>query len=247
MKKIFLAIAAGLILMACGGPRTPVDEICDIFKDYPAMIALNGEKAAKADYLRRIASVVEANKDYILTDSDKKKLVSTFSDIMKDYFKVAEKSGLVSSGELEFEKYKIDLMASWLRRQLDKAEKLSDLDGLDFDGKAAHTPVDKLLHALDEGKEFLVGGEKPTDEFEQKFEALFEENADYVLTAKDKAKICNKFGDLLSVAVKEAIKSKEIPQGMEGVLKAQMESTLSEIKEKINKVEKFGELEKVFD
>ena len=109
------------------------------------------------------------------------------------------------------------------------------------------TPVDQLLNALDEGAEFLVGGGKPTDEFEQKFETLFEENADYVLTDKDKAKICDKFEGLMNVAVKEALKTKEIPEGMEELVKTQMKSALSEITEKINKVEKFGELEKVFD
>ena len=109
------------------------------------------------------------------------------------------------------------------------------------------TPVDQLLNALDEGAEFLVGGGNPSDEFEQKFETLFEDNADYVLTDADKAKICDKFEDLMSVAVKEALKSKEIPEGMDELIKTQMKSALSEITEKINKVEKFGELEKVFD
>lgn len=114
-------------------------------------------------------------------------------------------------------------------------------------GGGANTPVDKLLDALDEGAAYLVGGEKPSDEFEQKFETLFEENADYVLTAKDKAKICDKFEDLMNVAVKKALETKEIPEGMEELVKTQMKSAITEITKKINDVEKFGDLEKVFD
>lgn len=110
-----------------------------------------------------------------------------------------------------------------------------------------NSPVGKLVDLLDEGVSFLITGGEPGDEFEAKFDALFEENADYVLTSSDKKKITGKFSDLANTAMKAALKSGEIPEGMEDLVKNQLKETIGEMEEKIAGVEKFGELKKIFD
>jgi ABC-type enterochelin transport system substrate-binding protein len=110
-----------------------------------------------------------------------------------------------------------------------------------------NSPVGKLVDLLDEGVSFLITGGEPGDEFEAKFDALFEENADYVLTSSDKKKITGKFSDLANTAMKAALKSGEIPEGMEDHVKNQLKETIGEMEEKIAGVEKFGELKKIFD
>ena len=75
-----------------------------------------------------------------------------------------------------------------------------------------NSPVGKLVDLLDEGVSFLITGGEPGDEFEAKFDALFEENADYVLTSSDKKKITGKFSDLANTAMKAALKSGESPR-----------------------------------
>ena len=110
-----------------------------------------------------------------------------------------------------------------------------------------NSPVGKLVDLLDEGVSFLITGGEPGDEFEAKFDALFEENADYVLTSSYKKKITGKFSDLANTAMKAALKSGEIPEGMEDLVKNQLKETIGEMEEKIAGVEKFGELKKIFD
>lgn len=110
-----------------------------------------------------------------------------------------------------------------------------------------NSPVGKLVDLLDEGVSFLITGGEPGDEFEAKFDALFEENADYVLTSSDKKKITGKFSDLANTAMKAALKSGEIPEGMEDLVKNQLKETIGEMEEKIAGVEKFGDLKKIFD
>ncbi|MDY6277702.1 MAG: hypothetical protein SPL35_04705 [Bacteroidales bacterium] len=110
-----------------------------------------------------------------------------------------------------------------------------------------NSPVGKLVDLLDEGVSFLITGGEPGDEFEAKFDALFEENADYVLTSSDKKKITGKFSDLANTAMKAALKSGEIPEGMEDLVKNKLKETIGEMEEKIAGVEKFGELKKIFD
>lgn len=114
-------------------------------------------------------------------------------------------------------------------------------------GGGASTPVDKFVDMLDEGAEFIMGGGEASKEFEAKFDTLFEENADYVLTASDKKKIVNKFEDVVKVALKAAVSKGEIPAGMEELIKSQMSTVVGEMEKKVNEVEKFGDLENLFD
>ncbi|MBQ9184958.1 MAG: hypothetical protein IJ151_03705 [Bacteroidales bacterium] len=115
-------------------------------------------------------------------------------------------------------------------------------------GGGPKTPADQLCSLLDEGAAFLLAGNKDADDvFEDKFEALFDENADYVLTEADKDKIIDKFSDLMDDALDAAIKNKQIPEEMLDLAKGQMSQEIDEMKAKLDKAETFGDLKKIFD
>lgn len=133
MKKFFLAVAAVIMLTACNsGPKTPVDELCDILKEGVDMIVSRGEKEASAAMEEKTEAFFEANKDYVLTDADKKKLGATMSDLMDAALKAAEKSGEIPSEQVDMAKGMMALAVSAMQEQINKTEKLGDLKDMDF-------------------------------------------------------------------------------------------------------------------
>ena len=74
----------------------------------------------------------EANKDYVLTDADKKKLGATMSDLMDAALKAAEKSGEIPSEQVDMAKGMMTLAVSAMQEQINKTEKLGDLKDMDF-------------------------------------------------------------------------------------------------------------------
>lgn len=110
------------------------------------------------------------------------------------------------------------------------------------------TPVDELCNLLDEGAATLLSGKKDVDKaFEDKFEALFEANETYTLTDADKDKVLDKLGDLMDIAMDNAIKEGQIPEEYLDMAKEQMRKEMSSMTDKIKAAETLGDIKKMFD
>ena len=111
-------------------------------------------------------------------------------------------------------------------------------------GGGEKTPVDKLRDIFkDESLVKAFAYDKPDDEFKQKVKTLIEENADYVLTDKDKIKIRDMFKDLFDAVVKEKLKFQDVPDEMVKSFKNEVSLQVMKITDEIKGLEKFGELE----
>lgn len=81
MKKLLIALAAVLVLAACGSKKTPATELMDKmqavsefalkFQENPSLATPEDIQKAQ-DLFEDINKFVEANKDYVLTDADRK-------------------------------------------------------------------------------------------------------------------------------------------------------------------------------
>ena len=112
------------------------------------------------------------------------------------------------------------------------------------------TPVDELLNLLDDGAALLMTGKSDKDfekAFEEKSEAIFENNKDYVLTSADKNKVVKKLSGLMEVAMKAAIKSGEIPESLKEYVEEQMDKQIDNLKDNIDEAETLGDLKNLFD
>ncbi len=95
MKKLFLALAAALMLMACGSSNSPVDKFLDMLDDSLASI-LSGESISD-EMEQEATKLLEDNKDYILTSSDKKKIVKKMEALVNDSARAAMKANNIPS------------------------------------------------------------------------------------------------------------------------------------------------------
>lgn len=95
MKKLFLALAAALMLMACGSSNSPVDKFLDMLDDSLASI-LSGESISD-EMEQEATKLLEDNKDYILTSSDKKRIVKKMEALVNDSARAAMKANNIPS------------------------------------------------------------------------------------------------------------------------------------------------------
>lgn len=110
------------------------------------------------------------------------------------------------------------------------------------------TPVDELLDILDDTVSAFLSGKSESDiekSVQERAEAIVSANEDYVLTAADKEKMVKKYTSLMDVAIKAAIKSGELPEEMAEFAKEQSKEVLDELKEKLEKAETLGDLDKL--
>lgn len=147
MKKILIAVAAAVMLVACGGPKSPVDSLLDLLgKGIVAAATNNVEKGEQLN--AEAQAIIEANSDYVLTDSDKDKIVRRFKGFFDDAFKIASKNGDIPEMFLDGIKDELKSELDKLRESLEDVTTLGDmrelvldegldnLDDLDFDENA---------------------------------------------------------------------------------------------------------------
>ena len=132
MKKVFLAVAAALMLVACGGgasSNSPVDQLLDLIEKNKEYL-FDQDAPGAAEVAEQAEAIFEANKDYVLTDADKKKLGKTMGELIDAAFKAAEKSGQITEEQATLAKGFLDLAKDEMQKKIDKVEKLGDLKDL---------------------------------------------------------------------------------------------------------------------
>ena len=101
MKRVLLLFAVLAMFVACGGAKTPVDEICDLTEELMDVVA-SGNMEENPDALLKafkLMSIFEEQKDYVLTDSDKDKL----NNLLENIAKTAKASKEVTDSDEEIE------------------------------------------------------------------------------------------------------------------------------------------------
>jgi hypothetical protein len=135
MKKFFLAIAAVVMLAACNnGPKTPVDEIIDIMEAGKEYLFDKSDSDKGQEISAKLEAVYEANKDYVLTSSDKKKFVKEVESLMNYALKSIddETRAAISAMGMDINSL-IDAQLKNMKEGIDKCETLGDLEKLDMD------------------------------------------------------------------------------------------------------------------
>ena len=132
MKKVLLAVAAAFMLFACGGgasSNSPVDQLLDLIENNKEYL-LNQDAPEAAEVAEKAEAIFEANKDYVLTASDKEHLKKTVKSLAKDALKVipADQLQQLKDAGMDINDV-LDAQFKEVESKIDQVKTLGDLNG----------------------------------------------------------------------------------------------------------------------
>lgn len=132
MKKVFLAVAAALMLVACGGgasSNSPVDQLLDLIEKNKEYL-FDQDAPGAAEVAEQAEAIFEANKDYVLTDADKDRLKKTVKSLAKDALTAipADQLQQLKDAGMDINDV-LDTQFKEVESKIDQVKTLGDLNG----------------------------------------------------------------------------------------------------------------------